>query len=142
MVRFLHFWKYPWKFDARHVTLGAIAATTIAAGILVWLFVSPPPELQAQDVVGPTVSKVTPPGEKIFLDTGSTQEFTASATAGSSSLSSGAGSLDGLSQGGQSLTPTEFITRTFNHTFSTAGSYTVMATFTDTEETPVPSYGR
>ena len=70
MVRFLHFWKYPWKFDARHVTLGAIAATTIAAGILVWLFVSPPPELQAQDVVGPTVSKVTPPGEKIFWTQG------------------------------------------------------------------------
>ena len=129
MARLLH----QWKFDARHLTLVAIAVTAIATGIFIWLFVSPPAELQAQVLVGPTVSRVTPSGSKIFLETGDTQEFTTSATAGSRSISSWGWSLDGVLQGGQSLTPTESITRTFNHTFSTAGSYTVTGTFTDTE---------
>ena len=129
MARLLH----QWKFDARHLTLVAIAVTAIATGIFIWLFVSPPAELQAQVLVGPSVSRVTPSGSKIFLETGDTQEFTTSATAGSRSISSWGWSLDGVLQGGQSLTPTESITRTFNHTFSTAGSYTVTGTFTDTE---------
>ena len=72
MARLLH----QWKFDARHLTLVAIAVTAIATGIFIWLFVSPPAELQAQVLVGPTVSRVTPSGSKIFLETGDTQEFT------------------------------------------------------------------
>ena len=81
----------------------------------------------------PTVSRVSPSAASITLETGATQTFTARATDPDGNISAWEWSVKGQSQGGQSLELTGSISRTFSHTFSTAGNYPVRVTFTDDE---------
>ena len=81
----------------------------------------------------PTVSRVSPSTASITLEPGATQTFTARATDPDGNISAWEWSVKGQSQGGQSLELTGSISRTFSHTFSTAGNYPVRVTFTDDE---------
>ena len=119
------------RFKARHVGRWAVAATAIATWL--WLLVLLPAGLEAQVLVGPSVSRVSPSGYGLSLNNGVTQQFTVRATAGSRSISGWEWFVDDVSQGGQSLALTESIDRTFSYTFSSTGVYRVKATFTDTD---------
>ena len=79
----------------------------------------------------PTVTRVSPSSASIFLNAGERQTFSARATDADANISEWGWFLDGVAQNGQSLALTGDITRTFSHTFSTAGTYTVEAEFTD-----------
>ena len=81
----------------------------------------------------PSVSVVAPLASPI-VDTGDSQTFEVRATDPDGNISEWAWSVNGQMQGGESLALTGDITRTFTHTFSTAGVHTVRAIFTDTEE--------
>ena len=122
-----------WRIGAKHITPAALVAAAVAIAICTWLLAPPPAEVQAQVLVGPTVSRVTPSAYRLSLARGTIQQFRVRATAGDRSISSWEWTLDGVSQGGQSLALTQSIERTFSHTFSTAGNYTVRASFTDTD---------
>ena len=122
-----------WRIGAKHITPAALVAAAVAIAICTWLLAPPLAEVQAQVLVGPTVSRVTPSAYRLSLARGTTQQFRVRATAGDRSISSWEWTLDGVSQGGQSLALTQSIERTFSHTFSTAGNYTVRASFTDTD---------
>ena len=71
----------------------------------------------------------------LTLAPGDRQSFSVRATDPDDNLSSWEWFVDDLSQNRQVLTPTPTgsVTRTFSHTFPTAGSYTVRATFTDAD---------
>ena len=122
-----------WRIGAKHITSAALVAAAVAIAICTWLLAPPPAEVQAQVLVGPTVSRVTPSAYRLSLARGTTQQFRVRATAGDRSISNWEWTLNGVSQGGQSLALTQSIERTFSHTFSTAGNYTVRASFTDTD---------
>ena len=122
-----------WRIGAKHITPAALVAAAVAIAICTWLLAPPPAEVQAQVLVGPSVSRVTPSAYRLSLARGTTQQFRVRATAGDRSISSWEWTLDEVSQGGQSLALTQSIERTFSHTFSTAGNYTVRASFTDTD---------
>ena len=81
----------------------------------------------------PSVARVTPSASTVTLTTGDRQSFSARATDADGNISEWDWYLDGQSQNGQSLVLTGDITRTFTRTFSTAGTYTVEAEFTDLE---------
>ncbi len=122
-----------WRIGAKHITPAALVAAAVAIAICTWLLAPLPAEVQAQVLVGPTVSRVTPSAYRLSLARGTIQQFRVHATAGDRSISSWEWTLDGVSQGGQTLALTQSIERTFSHTFSTAGNYTVRASFTDTD---------
>ena len=79
----------------------------------------------------PSVARVTPSASTVTLNVGEHQTFSARATDADANISEWDWFLDGVSQNGQSLALTGDITRTFTHTFPTAGTYTVEAEFTD-----------
>ena len=79
----------------------------------------------------PSVARVTPSASTVTLDPGDRQTFSARATDADANISEWDWFLDGVSQNGQSLALTGDITRTFSHTFPTAGRYTVQSKFTD-----------
>ena len=79
----------------------------------------------------PSVARVTPSASTVTLNVGERQTFSARATDSDANISEWDWFLDGVSQNGQSLALTGDITRTFTHTFPTAGTYTVEAEFTD-----------
>ena len=81
----------------------------------------------------PTVSRISPSSAAVSLTTGDSQTFSARATDADDNISQWEWYVDGQSQGGQSLSLTGSITRSFSHTFSSAGSYTVTVTFTDAD---------
>ena len=81
----------------------------------------------------PTVSRISPSSAVVSLTTGDSQTFSARATDADDNISQWEWYVDGQSQGGQSLSLTGSITRSFSHTFSSAGSYTVTVTFTDAD---------
>ena len=80
----------------------------------------------------PTVSRISPSSAAVSLTTGDSQTFSARATDADDNISQWEWYV-GQSQGGQSLSLTGSITRSFSHTFSSAGSYTVTVTFTDAD---------
>ena len=79
----------------------------------------------------PSVARVTPSASTVTLNVGERQTFSARATDADANISEWDWFLDGVSQNGQTLALTGDITRTFTHTFPTAGTYTVEAEFTD-----------
>ena len=79
----------------------------------------------------PTVGRSSPANPGLSIPTGLSQTFTARATDPDSNISRWKWSIDGVSQGGQSVALTGDITREFSHRFVSPGSYTVMVTFTD-----------
>ena len=81
----------------------------------------------------PSVTRLSPSASSISLTAGDRQTFSARATDADGNLSEWDWFLNGVSQNGQSLAPTGNITRTFTHTFSTPGTYTVESRFTDRE---------
>ena len=80
----------------------------------------------------PTVSRVSP-SSPVSLTSGDSQTFSARATDPDNNISQWEWYVNNQSQGGQSLSLTGSITRTFSHTFSSAGNYTVTVTFTDAD---------
>ena len=78
----------------------------------------------------PSVSIVSPL-EPVSLEPGDSQTFEVKATDPDNNISRWAWSVSGESGGGQPLLPTGSVSRQFSHTFSTVGTYTVEATFTD-----------
>ena len=89
----------------------------------------PPPSNRA-----PTVSRVSPTSSSLTLETGASQTFTASATDADSNITSYAWTVNGLGVGNSgSLALTGEVSQTFTHTFSSSGTHTVKATFTDDE---------
>ena len=88
----------------------------------------------------PVISSATPPpSSTVSLTMGDSQTFEATVSDPDNNLKSWDWSVDGASEDSGtwgtlfSSTPTGSVTKSFSHTFSTAGSYTVKATFTDTE---------
>ena len=82
----------------------------------------------------PTVSRVSPSASSITLETGDSRTFQASATDPDANITSYEWTVKGRGVGNSgTLTDTGDVTRTFSHTFSTAGNYPVKATFTDDE---------
>ena len=79
----------------------------------------------------PSVSVVSPLASP-SLEPGDNQTFEVRATDPDNDISGLEWSVNGQSQGGQSLALTGDITRQFTHTFSTAGIHSVKVTFTDT----------
>ncbi len=73
------------------------------------------------------------PSSPVSLTTGDSQSFSVTATDADNNINAWEWFLDGVSQGGQSLALTGSITRTFSHTFSSAGTYAVKVTFTDAD---------
>ena len=120
------------RFRASLSVLGVAFAIAVIVTISLWLLVFPWADVEAQVQTGPSVSRSSPSGLTVALQPGASQQFTVSAAAGSNDISSWEWSVNGSSQGNESLTPTQSVSRTFSHTFSSAGSYTVRATFTDT----------
>ena len=82
----------------------------------------------------PTVSRVSPSASSLTLETGDSRTFQASATDPDANITSYEWTVKGHGVGNSgTLTDTGDVTRTFRHTFSTAGNYPVKATFTDDE---------
>ena len=86
----------------------------------------------------PSVSKVTPTSASVALYVGNSQTFEASANDPDDNLTSWDWSIDGTSENNGRFgfwpfynSPTGTVTKEFTHTFSSAGTYTVRATFTD-----------
>ena len=86
----------------------------------------------------PSVSKVTPTSASVSLYVGNSQTFDASANDPDDNLTSWDWSIDGTSENNGRFgfwpfynSPTGTVTKEFTHTFSSAGTYTVRATFTD-----------
>ena len=86
----------------------------------------------------PSVSKVTPTSASVSLYVGNSQTFEASANDPDDNLTSWDWSIDGTSENNGRFgfwpfynSPTGTVTKEFTHTFSSAGTYTVEATFTD-----------
>ena len=86
----------------------------------------------------PAVSKVTPTSASVSLYVGNSQTFEASASDPDDNLTSWDWSIDGTSENSGRFgflliynSPTGTVTKEFTHTFSSAGTYTVKATFTD-----------
>ena len=88
--------------------------------------IDPAPANQA-----PTVFRVSPSSAAVSLNAGDSQTFSARATDPDDNISQWEWYVNNQSRGGQSLSPTGSITRSFSHTFSGAGNYTVTVTFTD-----------
>ena len=98
--------------------------------------------VQVTDNRAPEVSRVSPTLEEVSLETGGVQTFTARATDADNNLSkwqwvaSRHISLlpdEKHTEPEASFTLTGDISKTFSHTFGTAGTWTVTATFTDSE---------
>ena len=88
----------------------------------------------------PVISSATPPpSSTVSLTTGDSQTFEATVSDPDNNLKSWDWSVDGASEDSGtwgtlfSSTPTGSVTKSFSHTFSTAGAHTIKATFTDTE---------
>ena len=82
----------------------------------------------------PLVSRVSPSASSLTLETGASQTFTASATDADSNITSYEWTVNGPGVGNSgSLALTGDVSQTFTHTFSSSGTYTVKATFTDDE---------
>ena len=87
----------------------------------------------------PAVSKVTPTSASVSLYVGNSQTFEASANDPDDNLTSWDWSIDGTLREDNGRfgilliynSPTGTVTKEFTHTFSSAGTYTVKATFTD-----------
>ena len=86
----------------------------------------------------PSVSKVTPTSASVSLYVGNSQTFEASANDPDDNLTRWDWSIDGTSENSGRFgfwpiynSPTGTVTKEFTHTFSSAGTYTVEATFTD-----------
>ena len=86
----------------------------------------------------PAVSKVTPTSVPVSLYVGNSQTFEASASDPDDNLTSWDWSIDGTSEDNGRFgflliynSPTGTVTKEFTHTFSSAGTYTVKAAFTD-----------
>ena len=89
----------------------------------------------------PTVSRVPSSPSQVSLFTGDSHTFTASATDPDDNLTSWDWSVDGTSEDSGRFglwpiynSPTGPVTKSFSHTFSTAGTYAVEATFTDKDD--------
>ena len=84
--------------------------------------------------VAPAVSIVSP-STPVDLNTGDSQTFTASASDSDNNLKRYEWFVDGTSEddGSWQTLPTGTVTRSFTHTFSTAGTYTMKVTFTDSD---------
>ena len=80
----------------------------------------------------PTVSRVSP-SSPVSLTAGDRQTFSARATDADNNISQWEWYVNGQSRGGQSLSLTGSITRSFSHTFSSPGNYTVTVTFADAD---------
>ncbi len=84
------------------------------------------------DNEAPVISRKTP-SSPVSLTTGDRQSFSATGSDADNNINAWEWFLDGVSQGGQSLGLTGSIPRTFSHTFSSAGTYTIKVTFTDAD---------
>ena len=99
------------------------------------------PEMAPAPVISnrvPAVSKVTPTSASVSLYVGNSQTFEASANDPDDNLISWDWSIDGTSEDSGRFefllidnSPTGTVTKEFTRTFSSAGTYTVEATFTD-----------
>ena len=82
----------------------------------------------------PSVSRVTPTSSSLTLTTGASRTFTASATDPDANITSYEWTVNGRGVGNSgTLTDTGDVSQTFTHTFSSSGTHTVKATFTDDE---------
>ena len=91
---------------------------------------SPPPTSNR----APTVSRVPTTPSSLTLTTGASRTFTAQATDADSNITSYAWTVNGLGVGNSgSLALTGEVSQTYSRTFSSSGTYTVKATFTDDE---------
>ena len=82
----------------------------------------------------PLVSRVSPSSSSVSLETGASQTFTASATDADSNITSYEWTVNSRGVGNSgSLALTGEVSKTFTHTFSSSGTHTVKATFTDDE---------
>ena len=89
----------------------------------------PPPSNRA-----PSVSRVSPTSSSLTLTTGASRTFTASATDPDANITSYEWTVNGRGVGNSgTLTDTGNVSQTFTHPFSSSGTYTVKATFTDDE---------
>ena len=82
----------------------------------------------------PSVSRVSPSSSSVSLEAGASRTFTARATDADSNITSYAWTVNGRGVGNSgSLALTGEVSQTFTHTFSSSGTHTVKATFTDDE---------
>ena len=82
----------------------------------------------------PTVSRVPTTPSSLTLTTGASRTFTARATDPDANITSYEWTVNGRGVGNSgTLTDTGDVSQTFTHTFSSSGTYTVKATFTDDE---------
>ena len=80
----------------------------------------------------PSVIRVSPSSSSVSLETGASRTFTARATDADANITSYAWTVNGLGVGNSgSLALTGTASQTFTHTFSSSGTHTVKATFTD-----------
>ena len=100
------------------------------------------PETAVSGTTGaPTVSRVPSSPSQVSLFTGDRHTFTASATDPDDNLTSWDWSVDGTSEDSGRFgfwpfynSPTGAVSKSFRHTFSTADTYTVEATFADKDD--------
>ena len=81
----------------------------------------------------PSVTIDSPLEDPVSLTTGDSQTFRVRAIDPDDNISGWEWFVDDVSKGGQPLSLTGDISRQFSHTFSSAGSYTVKVTFTDSD---------
>ena len=80
----------------------------------------------------PSVSRVSPSSSSVSLEAGASRTFTAQATDADANITSYAWTVNGRGVGNSgTLTDTGEVSKTFTHTFSSPGTHTVKATFTD-----------
>ena len=80
----------------------------------------------------PSVSRVSPTSSSLTLETGDSRTFTARATDPDSNITSYEWTVNGRGVGNSgTLTDTGDVSQTYTHPFSSSGTHTVKATFTD-----------
>ena len=89
--------------------------------------------LKVRDGDAPFATRVSPSPGRVSLEAGDSQTFTARATDFDNSISAYAWSVDAQEIDSGPLALTGYVTRSFTHTFSSSGTHTVKATFTDDE---------
>ena len=89
--------------------------------------------LEVRDGDAPFATRVSPSPGRVSLEAGDSQTFTARATDFDNSISAYAWSVDAQEIDSGPLALTGDVTRSFTHTFSSSGTHTVKATFTDDE---------
>ena len=116
-----------------YFTLDRVTSAGSDVASRVTIRTEPKTGLKVRDGDAPFATRVSPSPGRVSLEAGDSQTFTARATDFDNSISAYAWSVDAQEIDSGPLALTGYVTRSFTHTFSSSGTHTVKATFTDDE---------